>query len=153
MTGEELQRLKPTIFRNFPPHLNIQIIPILVAYGEIFVKLAECPAALAVRCRRRAGGQHSQGTQTMAPPGTNTGGYEDQRAVQRGGERGPVTTPAMSPASAPSLLHFSAASGFVTYPRGIPVPFDHNRSTTSIDSNASQTAFARRFSCLMGKSM
>ena len=41
MTGEELQRLKPTIFRNFPPHLNIQIIPILVAYGEIFVKLAE----------------------------------------------------------------------------------------------------------------
>ena len=46
VTGEELQRLKPTIFRNFPPHLNIQIIPILVAYGEIFVKLAECQRLL-----------------------------------------------------------------------------------------------------------
>jgi hypothetical protein len=41
VTGEDLQRLKLTAFRNFPPHLNIQIIPILTAYGEIFGKLAE----------------------------------------------------------------------------------------------------------------
>ena len=39
-TPEELQKLRTTMFREFPPHLSISIIPLIVQFGETYARLA-----------------------------------------------------------------------------------------------------------------
>jgi hypothetical protein len=46
VTGEELTQLRRTVFRNFPPTLDITVIPLLIAWGECFSGLVEIQKAL-----------------------------------------------------------------------------------------------------------
>lgn len=46
ITPEDLTKLRVTMFREFPPHLQIGAVPLMAAWGEIFVRLAEIEKCL-----------------------------------------------------------------------------------------------------------
>lgn len=46
ITPEDLTKLRTTLFREFPSHIQISTIPLMVAWGETFVRLAEIEKCL-----------------------------------------------------------------------------------------------------------